>query len=142
MLKKSEPPRTFISFDCDHNENEKNLFAGQAKNSKTPFNIQDWSSKSALPQSQWEKIIEEKIGRCNLMIVLVGRHMLTASGVVKEIKMAQNHNVPYFGVYVDGANEYSTLPSELQSNRVISWDWDGIASAINQLMKEGKNSYA
>mgnify|MGYP003396036294 FL=1 len=47
-------PRVFISFDFDHNETEKYLFAGQAKNSKTPFNIEDWSSKSHLPQSQWE----------------------------------------------------------------------------------------
>jgi len=36
-------PRAFISFDFDHNNNEKTLFAGQAKNSKTPFAIEDWS---------------------------------------------------------------------------------------------------
>ena len=53
-------PRAFISFDFDNNETEKKLFAGQAKNSKTPFNIEDWSSKSSLPQSQWEKLIEKK----------------------------------------------------------------------------------
>ncbi len=44
-------PRAFISFDFDHNGNEKNLFVGQARNSKTPFSIEDWSSKSSLPQS-------------------------------------------------------------------------------------------
>ena len=32
-------PRAFISFDVDHDSNEKVLFAGQAKNSKTPFSI-------------------------------------------------------------------------------------------------------
>ena len=53
-------PRVFVSFDFDHNENDKHLFVGQARHSKTPFNISDWSSKSALPQSQWEKIIEDK----------------------------------------------------------------------------------
>ncbi len=30
-------PRAFLSFDFDHNANEKLLFAGQSKNSKTPF---------------------------------------------------------------------------------------------------------
>ncbi len=35
-------PRCFISFDFDHNETEKHLFVGQAKNSKTPFDIEDW----------------------------------------------------------------------------------------------------
>ncbi|CSA62602.1 Uncharacterised protein [Vibrio cholerae] len=50
-------PRAFISFDFDHNVTQKNLFVGQSKNSKTPFAIEDWSSKSSLPQSQWEALI-------------------------------------------------------------------------------------
>lgn len=132
-------PRTFISFDFDHNENEKILFAGQAKNSKTPFTISDWSSKSSLPQAQWEKLIEEKINKCNMLIVLVGKYMASATGVAKEISFAKNNNVPVFGVYVGGANSESNLPTGLQRGRTIAWDWDKIASAINQTMKEGKN---
>lgn len=132
-------PRTFISFDFDHNENEKILFAGQAKNSKTPFSIQDWSSKSSLPQPQWEAKIKDKINRCNLLIVLVGKYMASASGVAKEIGMAKDQDVPVFGIYVGGANESSNLPTGLQRNRTIKWDWDLIASAIDQMMTEGKN---
>ena len=132
-------PRAFISFDFDHNENEKNLFIGQAKNSNTPFSIEDWSSKSSLPQSQWEKIIKDKINKCNILIVLVGKNMASATGVVKEIKFAKESDVPVFGVYVGGANTLSTLPGGLARNRTISWEWDKIASAIKQVMKEGKN---
>jgi len=132
-------PRAFISFDFDHNETDKNLFAGQAKNSRTPFNIEDWSSKSSLPQSQWEKIINEKIGKCNLLIVLVGKTMASATGVAKEIAFAKEAEVPVFGVYVDGADEKSNLPTGLQRNRTISWEWEKIADAIDQAMKEGKN---
>ena len=132
-------PRAFISFDFDHNENEKLLFVGQAKNSKTPFNIEDWSSKSALPQSQWESRIEEKINRSNMLIVLVGKNMATATGVVKEIAFADKNDIPFFGVYVDGAGSLSTLPTGLARNRVISWSWDPIAAAVKQMMGEGKN---
>ena len=132
-------PRAFISFDFDHNEAEKHLFAGQAKHSKTPFDIADWSSKSALPQHEWEKRIEEKISKSNLVIVLVGKNMASASGVTKEIAFAKANGVPVFGVYVDGANSLSTLPAGLSRNRVISWEWNPIASAISQLMGEGKN---
>ena len=78
-------PRVFISFDFDNNVTEKNLFVGQSKNSRTPFSIQDWSSKSSLPQSQWEALIEEKIKRCNMLIVLVGRQMGSATGVKKKL---------------------------------------------------------
>jgi CHASE2 domain-containing sensor protein len=132
-------PRAFISFDYDHNQTEKTLFAGQVKNSKTPFSIHDWSAKSSMPQSQWEKIVKEKINKCNMLIVLVGKYMASATGVAKEITMAKDQDVPVFGVYVGGANTSSNLPSGLQRNRTIAWDWDKIASAIDQVMKEGKN---
>lgn len=132
-------PRTFISFDFDHNETEKNLFVGQSKNSKTPFSIQDWSAKSSMPQSEWEKIVKDKINKCNILIVLVGKTMASATGVAKEIAMATDQDVPVFGVYVDGANSSSNLPAGLQRNRTIAWDWEKIASAIDHVMGEGKN---
>ncbi|WP_461481785.1 TIR domain-containing protein [Porticoccus sp.] len=132
-------PRAFISFDFDHNVTQKNLFVGQSKNSKTPFSIEDWSSKSSLPQSQWEALIKSKMGKCNMLIVLNGKTMASATGVSKEITMAKDQNVPVFGVYVDGANTTSNLPSGLQRNRTIAWDWDKIAAAVDQMMGEGKN---
>jgi hypothetical protein len=132
-------PRAFISFDFDHNENARMLFVGQAKNSRTPFAIQDWSSKSALPQAEWEESISGKIGRCNLVIVLVGRTMASATGVAKELVMAKAGNVPFFGIYVDGADASSNLPAGLPRNRTIKWNWEAIAAPIEQMMGEGKN---
>jgi hypothetical protein len=132
-------PRAFISFDFDHNENSRMLFVGQAKNSKTPFAIQDWSSKSVLPEAEWEKSISAKIARCNLVIVLVGKTMASATGVAKELAMAKLNDVPVFGVYVDGADSSSNLPAGLARNRTIAWTWDGVAAAITQMMGEGKN---
>ena len=132
-------PRAFVSFDYDHDDTQKVLFVGQAKNSKTPFSIQDWSAKSSMAQSKWEAIVKEKINKCNLVIVLSGKTMASATGVAKEIAMAKEQDVPVFGVYVDGANSSSNLPTGLQRNRTIAWDWGKIASAIDQMMGEGKN---
>ena len=132
-------PRAFISFDYDNNSTEKLLFVGQIKNARTPFNAQDWSSKTTLPQAQWEKLVKEKIAKCHLMIVLVGKSMGTATGVAKEIRFAKDQDVPFFGVYVDGAGTSSTLPTGLPRNRTIAWDWDKIADAVDQMMTEGKN---
>ena len=132
-------PRTFISFDFDHNETEKNLFVGQSRNSKTPFSIKDWSAKSSMPQSKWESIVKDKINKCNMLIVLSGKTMASATGVAKEITMAKDQDVPIFGVYVDGANTTNNLPKGLQRNRTISWDWEKIANSIDRMMGEGKN---
>ncbi|CAC9996283.1 hypothetical protein BAZOLSSOX_2137 [uncultured Gammaproteobacteria bacterium] len=132
-------PRAFISFDFDHDEKEKILFIGQSKNSKTLFSIEDWSSKSSLPQSEWEELIESKINKCNMLIVLSGQTMASATGVSKEITMAKDQDVPVFGVYVDGANSSSNLPKGLARNRTISWNWDNIANEIDKMMDEGKN---
>lgn len=132
-------PRAFISFDFDHDETSRMLFVGQTKNSKTPFAIQDWSSKSALAQAEWEKVISAKIGKCNMVIVLVGKTMASASGVAKELAMAKLQDVPAFGVYVDGAGTSSNLPAGLPRNRTIAWKWDDVAAAITQMMGEGKN---
>ncbi len=132
-------PRAFISFDVDNNSTEKMLFAGQAWHSKTPFSHQDWSAKAPMAQSEWEALVKAKINKTHFMIVLVGKHMASATGVVKEIAMAQAQDVPIFGVYVAGADSNSTLPTGLSRNRVIPWTWDGVASAVTQMMGEGKN---
>ncbi len=112
--------RAFISFDFDNDDTWRNLFVGQGKNPDTPWEIDDWSSKEAL--------------------VLVGRHMGSASGVVKEITMAKSQDVPLFGVYVDDANSSSTLPDGLARSRTITWTWDNVAKMVDQMMKEGKNA--
>lgn len=133
-------PRAFVSFDFDHDEVQKRLFAGQAaRDSPTPFTVQDWSSKAPLPQAQWERLIEDKISRTHMLIVLAGRWGASASGVVKEIEMARRLDVPAFGVYVDGAGTSTPLPAGLARNRVVSWTWPTIGAAIQQMMGEGKN---
>lgn len=134
-------PRAFLSFDFDHDLDKKVMFAGQAKtDSPTTFTVHDWSSKSTLPQAEWEKLIKDKMASTNMCIVLVGRFMSTATGVAAEIAMAKELNVPIFGVYVDGARSTSTLPSGLARNRVVSWTWKTVAAAVDQMMGEGKNA--
>lgn len=132
-------PRAFISFDFDHNKTDRDLFVGQIKNSKTPFEIQDWSSKKQLPQKKWEDLINQKINKCNMLIVLVGKHTHNATGVKKEIAFAHNNNVPVFGIYLSETTLTTKLPPGLQRNRTISWKWDKVSDAVDQCMTELKN---
>lgn len=139
MIKKKAAPRAFISFDFDHNAKNKLYFSGQSVNSRTPFTIQDWSSKTPLPQKTWKETIKQKINKCHFVVVLVGKHMASASGVKQEIKMAKALNVPVFGVYVDGANYLSNLPEGLARSRTINWNWQKISDQIILALTKGKN---
>lgn len=56
-----------------------------------------------------------------------------------EITFANSQDVPLFDVFVDSAERNNFLPADLARHRVISWDWDDIASAVDQMMTEGKN---
>jgi hypothetical protein len=132
-------PRAFVSFDFDNDADKRDLFIGQAKNSRTPFNIEDWSSKRVLPEKEWQDLIEAKIKKCNMLIVLVGPKTATATGVIKEISFALEHNVPIFGVYVSGASSTTTLPAGLLRGRTIAWEWEKIANWVDVCMTEGKN---
>jgi len=78
-------PRVFVSFTSIITKQKKILFIGQSRNSKTPFSVQDWSAKSSMPQSQWETLVKEKINICNILIVLVGKTMASASGVQRKL---------------------------------------------------------
>lgn len=74
-----------------------------------------------------------------MCIVLVGTMMASATGVAKEIAVAKTQDVPVFGIYVDGANTSSTLPTGLSRGRTVAWDWKKIADMVDQCMTEGKN---
>jgi len=133
-------PRAFVSFDFDHDSDARVLFVGQAKkDSPTPFTVEDWSSKAELPQAEWEALIKSKINKCNMLIVLVGKNMGSCTGADKEISFAKAQDVPVFGVYVNGANTESTLPTGLQRDRTMAWTWSTISAAVDQMMTEGKN---
>jgi hypothetical protein len=84
--------------------------------------------------------MKKRIGATNMCIVLVGKHMSSATGVAAEIAMAKDQNVPVFGVYVNGANSDSTLPSGLARNRTVEWKWDKVAAMVDLAMTEGKNA--
>lgn len=134
--------RAFISFDFDHNEKHKRMFAGQcSKHSPTPFTAQDWSSKEALPQTQWERTIREKIGRCHMMFVLVSPTSHKARGVAKEIEMAIAQKAPLVGVYIAGANDATPLPPGLDRARTVPWEWKRITIEIERVLGKATNRF-
>ncbi len=126
-------PRVFISYDFDNNNLSKNRFVGQSKNSKVPFTISDWSHKESVSESKWREVVEERIKRVDLVIVLIGQYMRSATGVHSEVRMARRLSKPILGVYVANANSSTIIPDVLKGFKKISWTWEGIANEIDRL---------
>jgi hypothetical protein len=130
----NQKKRSFISFDYEHDEGLKNALNAQSKNPNSPFYFEDWSVKEPFPQSTWQSDVRTKIKQCNFMIVIIGASTHQASGVLTEIKIANEENIPCFGIYEQGKNYY--VPNGLDK-RFVPWTWDYIVWAINNL----KNYY-
>jgi hypothetical protein len=133
-------PLAFLSFDLKQHDSERALFLQELVEKGAPFTIDDCSAEDRVPVEEWNKHVRGKIGRCQMMIVLIGNDAGASRGLTKEIEMARSCNVPFFGVYVEGTDKTGSLPTGLARNRVIQWSWDQIEGAITQLSKEGKNS--
>jgi len=67
-----------------------------------------------MPQSQWETLVKEKINICNILIVLVGKTMASASGVSKEIVLTAGQ-VIFAGARPDQNLIYETGAENLTS---------------------------
>ena len=129
-IQPKQKKRAFISFDFDNDIQLKNLLSGQAKNPDTPFFYDDWSVKEPFPQNTWKSDVRTKIKQCDFVMVLIGPNTYQCSGVLEEIKIANEENIPTLGIYEQGMNYY--VPNGL-GKRFISWTWSNITAATNNL---------
>ena len=122
--------RAFISFDFTNDEQLRNALNAQSKNPKSPFYFEDWSVKEPFPQGTWKSDVRTKIKQCDFMIVIISANAYRCSGVLEEIKIANEEYIPCFGIYEQGKEYY--VPQGL-GKRYIPWTWDYLVWAINNL---------
>lgn len=121
--------RIFISFDYDHDEGQKHLLVGQSKLADSPFDLADWSSKEHLT-GDWEEKIKAKLAYVDIVCVLCGRHMASATGVTHELSMAKELGKAYFllGAYSEGN---MTKPSTAAStDKIYRSTWPNLKALI------------
>jgi hypothetical protein len=122
--------RSFISFDYDHDLDLKTLLVGQAKNSDSPFSIQDFSIKEAIAKD-WKEKARIRIRGCDVVIVICGEHTNTATGVSAEIEIAQEEKVPYFLLWGRSDKTCKKPTSASSSDKIYKWTWDNLKSLIH-----------
>ena len=121
--------RLFISFDYDHDEDLRNLLAGQAKHPDTPFDIYDRSLKEPLT-GDWKEKFRQRLENIDQMAVVCGEYTHLASGVGHEVKIAQEEGKAYF--LLQGRSEKTcTKPSTARStDKIYNWSWDNLKTLI------------
>ncbi len=121
--------RAFISFDYDHDEDLRNLVAGQAKNPDSPFEIRDRSLKEPLT-GDWKEKVRRRMDNVDIVIVICGEHTHTATGVAAELTIARDAGKPYFLIRGRSGKTCTKPTAALQSDKIYDWTWDNLKALI------------
>lgn len=122
--------RIFTSFAIE-DERIRDLFIGQARNTKVPYELVDMSVKEPWSNS-WKTRCRTKIKGCDGVIVLITKNLKNADGAIWEINCAKEESIPLLGVYIGEATS-SDAPTELLYIKKVNWTWDNIAEFVNGL---------
>lgn len=121
--------RAFISFDFDHDEDLRNLLAGQAKHPDSPFEIKDRSLKEPLT-GDWKEKVRRRMDNIDIVIVLCGEYTHAATGVGAELTIAREADRPYFLLWGRNGKSCTKPSSALSADKIYQWTWDGLKALI------------
>lgn len=119
--------KVFVSFDFDNDETLKIFLIGQSKLEDSPFEVIDGSLKEAAPEKDWEEKAKVKIKACDIVIVMVGPKTYKASGVLKEVQMANDLDKKIIQLigYKDG--DYTRVEG---AGVLYKWNWDNLKKLL------------
>ncbi|MGH7581638.1 MAG: TIR domain-containing protein [Gemmatimonadales bacterium] len=121
--------RAFIAFDFDHDEDLRNLLAGQAKHLDSPFEIKDRSLKEPLT-GDWKEKVRRRMANVDVVIVLCGEFTYRATGVAAELTIAKEEMKPYFLLWGRNGKTCYKPSSALPSDTIYEWTWDNLKALI------------
>lgn len=121
--------RAFISFDFDHDEDLRNLLAGQARHPDSPFEIRDRSIREPLT-GDWKEKVRRRMENIDVVIVICGEWTHRATGVAAELEIARSAGKQYF-LLAGRAGKGCTRPtSALPSDKMYNWTWDNLKALV------------
>jgi hypothetical protein len=120
--------RVFFSFDFDNDKTLKEFVIGQAKHPDSPFEIADLSLKEAAPERDWLEKATAAVRRAEVFVVMLGPKTRSASGVLKEVKVANELGKTRFQLigYRDGPSDWA-VPD---AGRTYAWDWENLKKLL------------
>lgn len=136
-LTREKPPRAFISFAVE-DARIRDLFVGQARHKKVPWNFEDASLHEPFSE-KWKTQARERINRCDVVIQLIGENTHRAEGAIWEVECARQENVSTFGVWIskDGPHK---RPRCFGTDDVIPWTWGGVQTRLDKALETRRGS--
>lgn len=122
--------RAFISFDFDHDEDLRNLLAGQAKHPDTPFEIRDRSVKEPMT-GDWKSKVRARIRNTDLTIVICGEYTNRATGVSEELAITRELAQPYFLLWGRADKQCQKPVAASSTDKIYKWTWDNLKALID-----------
>ena len=120
--------KVFVSFDFDNDKRLKDFIIGQARNPDSPFDVTDHSLKEAAPEKDWLDKARAAISRADVFILMLGPKTRRASGVLKEVKIANELTKSKFQIigYTDGTSDWAVA----DGGRTYTWSWENLKKLL------------
>lgn len=122
--------RIFTSFAIE-DVRMRDLFVGQARHDKVPYELVDMSVKQPWDNS-WKTNCRTKIKGCDGVIVLISKNLKNGTGALWEINCAKEERIPILGIYMNGCTSLDA-PNELNGVKKVTWSWQNISDFLNGL---------
>lgn len=119
--------KIFVSFDFDKDQFLKTAILSQAKNPDSPFEVVNWSLNEPAPEREWKDKARTRLKRADIVLVLVGTHTHRAPGVLAEVAMAREEQIPI--VQVKGYAD-KQCPAVPNAGRFYRWTWDNLRQLL------------
>ena len=117
----------FVSFDFDNDQKLKTFILAQAKNPDAPFDIENVSLNEPAPEKAWKEKAALRIAQADVMLVMVGPKTHKAPGVLAEVKIAKEHQIPIRQVIGYRDRNPTPVPG---AGRLYRWSWPTIKSLL------------
>jgi hypothetical protein len=121
--------RAFIAFDYDHDEDLRNLLAGQARHPDTPFQLANWSVKEPFT-GDWREKVRQRIRQTDFTIVICGQYTHSATGVAAELDITRQEGKPYFLLWGRPERSCTKPTTAYASDTIYRWTWDNLKALI------------
>lgn len=118
--------KVFVSFDYETDHSLKENLIAQAKRQDSPFSVTDVSLQERKPEQEWVSKAQRAIAGCDVFVVILGRNTHNATGVLKEIKIANRLGKRCFQLMPQGKN---WQPMD-DAGDVVVWTWPNLQKKL------------